>query len=74
MGTIDAQTNVWDGNVPTSTSAHSVAADSFSHHVFVPIGFAAAGTLDPTNPCPDVTKGCIAVYLPSSIDADDRKQ
>ncbi len=74
LGTVDAQTNVWDGNVPTSTSAHSVAADRVSHHVFVPIGFAAAGAADPTNPCPDVTKGCIAVYLPSSIDPDDRKR
>ena len=73
LGTIDAQTNVFDGNVATSTSAHSVAADRVSHHVFVPIGFPAAAASDPTNPCPNVTKGCIAVYLPSSIDADDRR-
>jgi hypothetical protein len=72
LGTIDAGINQFDGNVPTSTSAHSVAADKKSHHVFVPIGFPAAGASDPTNPCPVVTKGCIAVYLPSSIDADDR--
>jgi hypothetical protein len=72
LGTIDAGTNVWDGNTPTSTSAHSVAADKVSHHVFVPIGFPASGASDPTNPCPVVTRGCIAVYLPSSIDADDR--
>jgi hypothetical protein len=71
LGTIDALANVWDGNVPTSTSAHSVAADTVSHHVFVPIGFPAAGASDPTNPCPVVSKGCIAVYLPSSIDYDD---
>jgi hypothetical protein len=69
LGTIDAGTNQFDGNVATSTSAHSVAADTRSHHVFVPIGFVAAGASDPTNPCP--TKGCIAVYLPSSIDYDD---
>lgn len=69
LGTIDAVGNVWDGNVPTSTSAHSVAADRKSHHVFVPIGFVAAGASDPTNPCP--TTGCIAVYLPSSVDYDD---
>jgi len=69
LGTIDAIGNVFDGNVPTSTSAHSVAVDKVSHHVFVPIGFVAAGASDPTNPCP--TKGCIAVYLPSSVDADD---
>jgi hypothetical protein len=72
LGTVDAKSNVFDGNVSTSTSAHSVAADRVSHHVFVPIGFPAAGASDPTNPCPDVSKGCIAVYLPSSIDADDR--
>lgn len=70
LGAIDAVGNVFDGNVATSTSAHSVAADKVSHHVFVPIGFAAAGASDPTSPCP--TKGCIAVYLPSSIDSDDR--
>ena len=73
LGVVDAGTNVFDGSVPTSTSAHSVAADRVSQHVFVPIGFIAAGASDPTNPCPDTTKGCIAVYLPSSIDADDRK-
>jgi hypothetical protein len=72
LGTIDAGTNQWDGNTPTSTSAHSVAADRVSHHVFVPIGFPATGASDPTNPCPVLTRGCIAVYLPSSIDSDDR--
>jgi hypothetical protein len=74
LGTIDAASNVWDGNTPTSTSAHSVAADKVSHHVFVPIGFPAAGASDPTNPCPVVTKGCVAVYLPSSIDGDDHRR
>jgi hypothetical protein len=72
LGTVDATGNVFDGGVATSTTAHSVAADTVSHHVFVPIGFvppgSAAGT-DATNPCP--TRGCIAVYLPSSIDSDD---
>jgi hypothetical protein len=69
LGTIDANGNRFDGNVPTSTSAHSVAADKKSLNVFVPIGFVAAGASDPTNPCP--TKGCIAVYQPSSHDHDN---
>jgi hypothetical protein len=48
-----------------------VVADKISHHVFVPIGYVSPPTTtsDPTNPCP--TTGCIAVYLPSSIDDDD---
>jgi hypothetical protein len=72
LGTVDSKGNVFDGGVPTSTTAHSVAADKVSHHVFVPIGFVPPGSpagTDPTNPCPD--HGCIAVYLPSSIDDDD---
>ena len=72
LGTVDANTFMFDGGVPTSTTAHSVAADKFSHHVFVPIGFVPTGSptgTDPTNPCP--ASGCIAVYLPSSIDDDD---
>jgi hypothetical protein len=72
LGTVDARTFMFDGSNPTSTTAHSLAADKVSHHLFVPIGYvptnAAAGT-DPTNPCP--AHGCIAVYLPSSIDDDD---
>ncbi|MBV8457203.1 MAG: hypothetical protein JO122_11380 [Acetobacteraceae bacterium] len=71
LGTIDAVSNVADANTPTSVSAHSVAADRISLHVFVPIGFPAPGVSDPTNPCPVVSRGCIAVYLPSSIDDDD---
>lgn len=71
LGVVDAKGDVFDGGILTSTSAHSVAADRVSGHVFVPIGFPAAGASDPTNPCPVVSKGCIAVYLPSSLDADD---
>jgi hypothetical protein len=72
LGTVDAGSNVFDDGVATSTTAHSVAADTISHHVFVPIGFVPPGSpagTDTTNPCP--TRGCIAVYLPSSIDDDD---
>jgi hypothetical protein len=71
LGTIDAKTNMFDSNVRTSPSAHSVAADSKTLHVYVPIGFPAAGASDPTNPCPVVTKGCIAVFVPSAPDAND---
>jgi hypothetical protein len=66
LGTIDAVSHMFDGNVPTSTSAHSVGADRFTHSVYVPIGCATTPAADPTNPCPDVSKGCIAVYLPSA--------
>jgi hypothetical protein len=72
LGTIDAKTNTFDGNVSTSTTAHSVAADKFSLHVFVPIGFVPPGSpsgTDSTNPCP--MNGCIAIYLPSASDNDD---
>jgi hypothetical protein len=72
LGTVDARTFMFDGGSATSTTAHSVAADKFSHHVFVPIGFVPTGSpagTDPTNVCP--ANGCIAVYLPSSIDDDD---
>lgn len=72
LGVIDATTNVWDENVPDSTSAHSVAADPISHHVFVPQASATSLSSDPTNPCGALlSRGCIAVYLPSSIDNDD---
>jgi hypothetical protein len=72
VGMVDARTFMFDGSANTSTTAHSVAADRPSHHVFVPIGFVPAGSpagTDPTNPCP--ANGCIAVYLPSSIDNED---
>jgi hypothetical protein len=71
LGTIDAISHTLDPSQPTSTTAHSVAADKDSHLVFVPIGFvpstSPAGT-DPTNPCP--AKGCIAVYRAHSEDQD----
>ncbi|HUB44320.1 MAG TPA: hypothetical protein VMB73_04995 [Acetobacteraceae bacterium] len=66
LGFIDAGINTFDGSVPTSTTAHSVAANAPNRHVFVPIGFVPPGSpagTDPTNPCP--THGCIAVYVPS---------
>jgi hypothetical protein len=72
LGSIDAVSNTLDPSTPTSTTAHSVAADENSHFVFVPIGFvppnSPAGT-DPTNPCP--ADGCIAVYRAHSEHADE---
>jgi hypothetical protein len=72
LGSIDALSHKVDPSAPTSTTAHSVAADANSHLVFVPIGFvppgSAAGT-DPTNPCP--LKGCIAVFRAHSEHSDD---
>jgi len=72
LGSIDAVSNKLDPSTPTSTTAHSVAADENSHFVFVPIGFvppnSPVGT-DPTNPCP--ADGCIAVYQAHSEHAED---
>ena len=69
LGFVDGGTNTFDGSVPSSTTAHSVAASRLNGQVFLPIGFvpptAAAGT-DSTNICP--THGCIAVYVPSGSD------
>ena len=80
LGTIDALTRTFDGNVASSITSHSVAAERKSRHVFVPVGVAAPGVTpplpDPTSPCPEklLAKGCIAVYLPSSVDSDDRRK
>jgi hypothetical protein len=55
LGVIDAGTNTWLQNVPTGSNAHSVAADPFNNHIFVPLQPAAA--------CRDFSLfGCIAVY------------
>ena len=69
LGSIDAKTNKLDPSAPTSTTAHSVAADANAHNVFVPIGFVPANT-DPTNPCP--TTGCIAVFRARSEQSDEK--
>jgi hypothetical protein len=72
LGSIDARSNRLDPSVPTSTTAHSVAADEESHNVFVPIGFVPPGSpagTDATNPCP--TNGCIAVYRAHSEHFDN---
>ncbi len=41
LGVIDAHTLTWIGNIPTSINSHSVAADSTTGHVFVPIAATA---------------------------------
>jgi WD40 repeat protein len=57
LGVVDAETNAWIENVPTSPNSHSVAADPRSNQVYVPL---TAGT---TSPC---TSGCIGVYEDTS--------
>jgi hypothetical protein len=37
LGVIDAETNTWVTNVPTVANSHSVAADSLTNRIFVPI-------------------------------------
>jgi len=53
LGVVDSKTNRWIGNWPTGPHAHSVAADSATGKVFVPI---AAGSV------PDCSRGCVAVF------------
>jgi hypothetical protein len=72
LGSIDAATHRLDPSAPTSTTAHSVAADENAHNVFVPIGFVPPGSptgTDPTNPCPK--NGCIAVFRARSEHSDE---
>jgi len=51
LGVIDAKTDQWVENVKTAPGAHSVAADSKTRHVFVPL-----------TANPDCPKSCIGVY------------
>ena len=41
LGSVDAETNMFGGSVPTSTTAHSVAASLLNRHVFLPIASSA---------------------------------
>ena len=54
LGVVDAVTNKWITNIPTDASAHSVAADARTNHIYVPLG--------PISTDPNCTNGCIAVY------------
>jgi DNA-binding beta-propeller fold protein YncE len=53
LGVADSRTNRWIGNLPTGPHAHSVAADSATGRVFVPIAAGSAA---------DCSRGCIAVF------------
>jgi hypothetical protein len=51
-----------DKNPHTSSTAHSVAADQFTNHVFVPIGA--------NNAVPNCLTGCVTIYGRSDPDSD----
>ena len=55
LGVIDAGTRQWLVNVTTNSNSHSVAADSFNNHIFVP---SQAGNICSTQS----SNGCILVY------------
>ncbi len=57
LGVIDSVSNKFITSIPTDISAHSVAADPKTNHIFVPLGISTATNTDTI--CP---KGCIAVY------------
>jgi DNA-binding beta-propeller fold protein YncE len=68
LGVIDARTNRFIENVrPTSSNAHSVAADSENNHIFVPLR-ANTKTDSSNQVCPS---GCIAVFASGREDDDD---
>ena len=54
LGVVDARRDAWIGNVPSGKSAHSVAVDPRTGHVFVPI--AAGAKVD------GCTRGCVEVF------------
>lgn len=73
IGSIDASRHALDLSLPSSTTSHSVAADSNSHLVFLPVGLvpATSTTPDPNNPCPKL--GCVAVYKASPEHGSNNK-
>ena len=54
VGVINAATNQFVTNIPSDVSAHVIAADARTNHVFVPRG--------PNPADPDCLNGCITVY------------
>lgn len=55
MGVIDAGTRTWLVNVPTNSNSHSIAADQFTNHIFVP---SQSGGICGTQS----SNGCLLVY------------
>ena len=45
LGVVDALTRTLVESIPTSTNSHSVAADRFTNHIFVPLTAGAANTV-----------------------------
>ena len=64
LGVIDADEPSFDNNAPTTSNAHSVAADPIFNNVFVPLTSGATNTI-----CPS---GCIGIYRAATLDRDDR--
>ena len=62
LGVIDAFTNTFVANVATNASAHSVAADRRTGHVYVPSAPIAGD--------PACAKGCIGVYAAQEQESD----
>ncbi len=61
LGIVNARTRRFVINVASDASAHSVAADARSNHVFVPLG--------PNTTVPNCSTGCIGVYGNTDSDA-----
>jgi hypothetical protein len=57
LGVIDAKSRQWLQNVPTNGNAHSVAADPFNNHVFVPLPSGSAANCQSAQ-----QDGCVGVY------------
>ena len=55
LGVIDARSRQWLQNLPTSVTAHSVAADPNSNHIFLPLGASSLCQSQAAN-------GCVGVY------------
>jgi WD40 repeat protein len=59
LGIIDALTDTWLQNLPTTPADHSVSVDPITNEVFVPFGGVAGNSV-----CPN---GCVAVFAAARI-------